>query len=109
MGAPLLLLKLWLAKKVGVLVLIRAVGLKRIYRGGLKLNNRFVTNEYANTTVRSVLHKVAAGALNLNDRVEGPARRLMNSILFGKSAAGPAGPAGPASPPSVRPPPTKPP
>ena len=87
MGAPLLLLKLWLAKKVGVIVLIRAVGLKRLYRGGLKLNNRFIANQYANDKVHSVLHKVAAGALKLNDKVEKPARRLMNTIVFGKSSS----------------------
>ena len=86
--APLVLFKMWLAKKAAVLIAIRIYGMKKLYRGGLRLNNKYVTDESTRKTIHSVLHKVAAGAMKLSDTVEGPARRFMNKIVFGDSPPG---------------------
>ena len=37
MSPPMLLFKLWVAKKLAVLLAVRAFGVKRLYRRGLKL------------------------------------------------------------------------
>ena len=84
-AGPLFLFQMWVAKKVAVLVAIRIYGMKKLYRGGLRLNNKYVTDPYAHKKIHSVLHKVAAGAMKLSDTVEGPARRFMNRIVFGDS------------------------
>ena len=38
-AAPALLVKLWIAKKLAVLLAVRAFGVKRLYRRGLKLSD----------------------------------------------------------------------
>ena len=84
MGAPLILFKMWVAKKLAVLIALRVYGLKKLYRGGMRLNNRFVTHAATHRRVHGVLHSVAAGAMKLGETVEGPARRFMNKIVFGE-------------------------
>ena len=84
-AAPIILFKMWLAKKVAVLLAIRIYGTKKLYRGGMRLNNKYITDEYYTKKVHSVLHRVAAGAMRLSETVEGPARRFMNKIVFGES------------------------
>jgi len=84
MGAPLILFKMWVAKKLAVLIALRVYGLKKLYRGGMRLNNRFVTHPATHRRVHGVLHSVAAGAMKLGETVEGPARRFMNKIVFGE-------------------------
>jgi len=91
-AAPIVLVQLWLAKKIAVLLAVRVYGLKKLYRGGLRLNNRYVTDPTVNRRVHSVLHKVAAGAMLMSESIEGPARRYMNKIVFGTSEWPKAGP-----------------
>lgn len=79
--APVVLVKLWVAKKLAVLLAMRVYGLKKLYRRGMRLNNTFVTDPYAHGKVKSVMHSVAAGAMRLGEKVEGPARRYMNKIM----------------------------
>ena len=78
--APVVLVKLWVAKKLAVLLAMRVYGLKKLYRRGMRLNNRFVTDPYAHGKVKSVI-PVAAGAMRLGEKVEGLARRYMNKIM----------------------------
>ena len=59
MQAPIVLFKLWVAKKLAVLVALRVYGLKKLYRGGLRLTNKYVTDPSAHQRVRSVMHSVA--------------------------------------------------
>ena len=90
MQAPIVLFKLWLAKKLAVLVALRVYGLKKLYRGGLRLTNKYVTDPSAHQRVRSVMHSVAAGAMKLGETVEGPARRYMDKIMgYGGKVSGP--------------------
>ena len=69
------------AKKLAVLLALRVYGLKKLYRGGMRLNNRFVTDPWAHRKVRGVMHSVAAGAMKMGDTFERPARRYMNKIM----------------------------
>ena len=80
-AAPAVFFKLWVAKKLAVLLALRVYGLKKLYRGGLRLNNRFVTDPWAHGKVRGVMHSVAAGAMKMGDKFERPARRYMNKIM----------------------------
>ena len=80
-AAPAVFFKLWVAKKLAVLLAARMYGLKKLYRGGLRLNNRFVTNPWAHRKVRGVMHSVAAGAMKMGDTFERPARRYMDKIM----------------------------
>ena len=80
-AAPAVLFKLWVAKKLAVLLAARMYGLKKLYRGGMRLNNRFVTDPWAHGKVRSVMHSMAAGAMKMGDKFERPARRYMNKIM----------------------------
>jgi len=82
-AAPAVFFKLWVAKKLAVMLALRVYGLKKLYRGGLRLNNRFAgpPGSYAHTKVRSVMHSMAAGAMTMGDKFERPARRYMNKIM----------------------------
>ena len=73
-GAAVGFCKLWVAKKVAVLGALGVDGLKKLYRGGWRLNNRLVTDPWAHGKVRGVMHSVAAGAMKMGDKFERPAR-----------------------------------
>ena len=47
MAGPALLVKLWVAKKLAVLLAVRAFGVKRLYRRGLKLTEYAYGSSYA--------------------------------------------------------------
>ena len=50
-AAPIVLVQLWLAKKIAVLLAVRVYGLKKLYRGGMRLNNRYVTDPTMNLSL----------------------------------------------------------
>jgi hypothetical protein len=80
-AAPAVLFKLWVAKKLAVMLALRMYGVKKLYRGGLRLNNRFVADPWTKGKVRGVMHSMAAGAMKMGDKFERPARRYMNKIM----------------------------
>lgn len=57
MSPPMLLLKLWIAKKLAVLLAVRAFGVKRLYRRGLKLT-RYAYGAESHPTSRAYAEKV---------------------------------------------------
>ena len=80
-AAPAVFFKLWVAKKLAVMLALRVYGLKKLYRGGLRLNDRFVADQWSHGKVKSVMHGMAAGAMAMGDKFERPARRYMNKIM----------------------------
>ena len=79
-AAPAVFFKLWVAKKLAVLLAARMYGLKKLYRGGLRLNNRFVTDPWAHRKVRGVMTR-CRGRDEDGDTFERPARRYMDKIM----------------------------
>ena len=62
-AAPAVFFKLWVAKKLAVMLALRVYGLKKLYRGGLRLNDRFVADQWSHGKIKSVMHGMAAGAM----------------------------------------------
>jgi hypothetical protein len=89
-AAPALLVKLWIAKKLAVLLAVRAFGVKRLYRRGLKLSDYALgapdarrgatTRARASARARWALRATCSAAMKTEKFFAEKAFRYMNRV-----------------------------
>ena len=81
-AAPgLLLVKLWIAKKLAVLAAIRAFGIKRVYRRSVKLIDGCVRNEKTRARLRNFARGTAHNTMKFEVALAKRAREMMDNII----------------------------